>query len=360
MNKIKETDKDYLRRIVDGSFFFWMVDNFDKYDYKPKALKIYKRFVEIKKEYDGYKDQIAARKISSISFDNYMGIAKRLYENYLYFITQYKNDFISVKKKYDKEKYDLNKPYAKTYICQDYMKGKVVKLYTPHEEIEQKINPLTGEVIDEVRNEDALDDVSKDAPEFILPEDKKKEYDIKKQRKNLLGQYGFANASIIMGLLMVIPMLLMVFVFKFLSNSSGKKATLANNFGILLNSYSLYIALGVVVLLILASGLSMITNKKSQYALKKYDNLVNNINPKDFYPEEKILYQQEKEALKKQSFKSFNFRNRIGQVESTIVLSFGLLLGIIFGMLFQKKNSIMSILFAFVVLILCTTLVIAM
>ena len=193
---------------------------------------------------------------------------------------------------------------------------------------------------------------------------------------------------------MVIPMLLMVFVFKFLSNSSGKKATLANNFGILLNSYSLYIALGVVVLLILASGLSMITNKKSQYALKKYDNLVNNINPKDFYPEEKILYQQEKEALKKQSFKSFNFpaffiqislgilvaflslilvaafsifipflgnfSNRIGQVESTIVLSFGLLLGIIFGMLFQKKNSIMSILFAFVVLILCTTLVIAM
>ena len=157
------------------------------------------------------------------------------------------------------------------------MQGKVVKLYTPHEEIEQKVNPLTGEVIDEVRNEDALDDVSKDAPEFILPEDKKKEYDIKKQRKNLLGQYGFANASIIMGLLMVIPMLLMAFVFKFLSNSSGKKATLANNFGILLNSYSLYIALGVVVLLILASGLSMITNKKSQYALKKYDNLVNNI-----------------------------------------------------------------------------------
>ena len=128
--------------------------------------------------------------------------------------------------------------------------------------------------------------------------------------------------------------------------------------------------------------------------IKNNENLVNNINPKDFYPEEKILYQQEKEALKKQSFKSFNFpaffiqislgilvsflslilvaafsifipflgnfSNRIGQVESTIVLSFGLLLGIIFGMLFQKKNSIMSILFAFVVLILCTTLVIAM
>ena len=394
LNKTKETEEDYLRRIVDGSFFFWMVDNFDKYDYKPKALRIYKRFVEIKKEYDGYKDQIAARKISSISFDNYIGIAKRLYENYLYFISAYKNDLISVKKKYDREKYDLNKPYARTYICQDYMQGKVVKLYTPHEGIEQKVNPLTGEVIEEVRSQDTLDDVSKDAPDLILPEDKKKEYDIKKQRKNLLGQYGFANVSIIMGLIMVIPMLVMVFVFKFLSNGSGKMATLANNFGILLNSYSLYIALGVVVILILASGLSMLFNKKSQYALKKYDTLVNNINPKDFYPEEKILYQQEKEALKKQSFKTFNFpaffiqislgvliafislvivaalsifipflgsfSNKVGQIESTIVLSLGLLLGIIFGMLFQKKNSIMSILFAFVVLVLCTTLVIAM
>ena len=44
----------------------------------------------------------------------------------------------------------------------------------------------------------------------------------------------------------------------------------------------------------------------------------------------------------------------------SLVVLVVLLLGIIFGMLFQKKNSIMSILFAFVVLILCTTLVIAM
>lgn len=394
LNKTRETEEEYLRRIVDNSFFFWMVDNFDKYDYKPKALKIHKRFVEIKKEYDSYKDQIQARKISSISFDNYIDISKRLYENYLYFVSAYQNELISVKKKYDAERYDLNKPYAKTYICQDYMQGKVVKLYSEHPEVQQKINPLTGEVIEEVRNIDPLDDVSNDAPDLVLPEDKKKEYDIKRQKKNLLGQYGFANVSIIIGLILLIPMILMVVFYKFLNSGSGKIGSLASNYGIILNSYALYISLGLMAFLFLAGGLSMLANKKSQYALKKYDNLVNNINPKDFYPEEKILYNQEKESLKKQSFKAFSlptffvqvglgvalsyialflvasitvlvpslgvFSLKVTNTECLLVTGLGLIFGILFGMIFQKKNAIMSVLFAIAVLAICTAVVLVM
>jgi hypothetical protein len=251
-----------------------------------------------------------------------MDISKRLYVNYLYFVSAYQNDLISVKKKYDAEKYDLNKPYAKTYICQDYMQGKVVKLYSEHPEVGQKVNPLTGEVIEESRNIESLDDVSNDAPELILPEDKKKEYDIKRQKKNLLGQYGFSNVSIIIGLLLLIPILLMVVFFKFLNTDSGKIGSLASNYGIILNSYSLYITLGLMVILFLAGGLTMLSNKKSQYSLKKYDNLVNNINPKDFYPEEKILYNQEKESLKKQSFKAFSLPPFFIQIGLGVAISF--------------------------------------
>ena len=394
LNKTKETEEDYLRRIVDGSFFFWMIDNYDKYDYKPKALRIYKRFVEIKKEYDSYKDQIQARKISSISFDNYINISKRLYENYLYFVSAYRNELISVKKKYDAERYDLNKPYAKTFICQDYMQGKVVKLYSKHPQAEERINPLTGEVIEEVRTTDVLDDTTNDEPELILPSDKKKEYDIKGQRKNLLGQYGFANLSIIMGLLILIPVLLMVIVYKFIKTSTGKLAILSDNYGIILNSYALYVTLGLMVLLFLAGGLSMLHNKKSQYALKKYENLVNNINPKNFYEEEKILYNQEKDSLRKSAFKAFSlptffvqvglgvavafaslflvaslsilipflgsFKDKVSEIECLITVGVGFLLGVVFGMIFQKKNAVMSFLFAAAVLVLITAFVIAM
>jgi hypothetical protein len=274
------------------------------------------------------------------------------------------------------------------------MQGKVVKLYSEHPEVGQKVNPLTGEVIEESRNIDSLDDVSNDAPELILPEDKKKEYDIKRQKKNLLGQYGFSNVSIIIGLLLLIPILLMVVFYKFLNTGSGKIGSLASNYGIIPNSYSLYITLGLMVILFLAGGLTMLSNKKSQYSLKKYDNLVNNINPKDFYPEEKILYNQEKESLKKQSFKAFSlppffvqiglgvaisflalflvasitvlipslgqFSLKVTDTECILVSSLGLIFGILFGMIFQKKNAIMSVLFSITVLAICTAVVLVM
>lgn len=394
LNKIKETEEDYLRRIVDGSFFFWMVDNFDKYDYKPKAMKVYKKFVEIKKEFDGYKDQIEARKISSISFDNYINIAKRLYDNYLSFVFAYQHNLITVKRKFDAERYDLNKPYAKTYICQDYMQGKVIRLYSLTNK-EQKINPLTGAVIEDGRPVDFLDDVSVDAPIVEEPQEKKKEEDVKKQKRNLLGQYGFANISIIFGILLLIPIVFMVVVYKFLNRGgAGRLQTLVNNYGIILNSYALYVTLGFILLSFLAGGLSMLSNRKSQYALKKYDNLITNINPKDFYPEEKELYNQEKKSLRKQSFKCFSlstffvqiglgcavafaslfliaslsilvpvlgdFSSKVTNVECLITVGLGVLLGIIFGMIFQKKNAVMSFLFAVAVFVLITAVVIAM
>ena len=274
------------------------------------------------------------------------------------------------------------------------MQGKVVKLYSTNPEVEKRVNPLTGEVIEEEKTYDALDDVSLDKPNLILPEDKKKEYDIKKQRKNLLGQYNFANVSIILGLLLLLPIVGMVVVNKFFNKGSGRLSTLANNYGLIISSYALYVVLGLFVLLFLAGGLSILANKKSQYSLKKYENLVNNINPKDFYPEEKILYNQEKDSLRKQSFKCFSlptffvqiglgvavaflslflvatlsvfipslgsFKNMIFGFGPIVIVGLGFILGVLFGMIFQKKNGIMSVLFAVAVLVLCMAVFIAM
>ena len=383
----RETEEEYLRKIVDGAFFWWALDNFDKYDYKPKANKIYKKYLEIKKEYDDYQEQIKQKKISSISFDNYIDISKKLYENYLCFVSAYQNDLISVKKKFDPERFDPNKPYCKTYITQDYMQGKVIKLYSPAKEVKTEMDPRTGEMVEVGVSPEVLDDVTSDKPELILPEDEKKVLNIEKQKKRLFGQYGFNNAAIVLGLLFLIPVLFMVLVSKFIR--TGMLEKIALSYDTILSTYGIYIFFGVFVLMYLVASISMERNKTSQFALKKYDKL-SNLESRDFIDEEKILFNQERDRLIKSSFKAFivsgffvevflgllvsfmaifafatisPFIPKIGRFDTTLLkediyltISAGTLLGIIFGLIFQKESKLYCVLISFVVFILSLTI----
>jgi hypothetical protein len=135
----------------------------------------------------------------------------------------------------------------------------------------------------------------------------------------------------------------------------------------------------------IVAAVSMKRNKKSQIALKKYDKL-SNTESKDFYDEEKILYDQERDRLIKSSFKAFIFSGffvevflgllvsfmavfavstlsafvpKIGQFDTSVIaedvyitLSSGTLLGIIFGLIFQKESKLYCIIISIVVFIL--------
>lgn len=379
LNRCKEVEEELLRRILDDTFFFWMLSNFDKYDYKPKAAKIYRNYAEINKEYDSYMNQIKTKKISSISFDNYVDISKRLYDNYLYFISAYKNDLISVKKKYEIEKYDPNKAYCKTYITEDYMRGKVIKLYSADEKPDVKINPLTGEPIEEAK-QDSLDDVSSDVPELILPEDKKFFIDVDNKKITQKKQYNFLVFTVILSILASFPLLVMVLFSKLFEN--GKLGQLGQNYGYFLASYGIYLVLGAYLLIVLFSLLALVFNKKSQYALKRYNHLVNDIEPEDFVEEERILYYEERTKEYKLASKTYQPLCFIILVLFSILVSYvaifgylsiavfvpqikvsnvidkyylpfilGAVIGFLYGLLFPKKTNLSLIIYSVIVFV---------
>lgn len=378
LNRIREVEEDLLRRILDDTFFFWMLSNFDKYDYKPKASKIYRNFAEINKEYDTYMNQIKSKKISSISFDNYVDIAKRLYDNYLYFISAYKNELITVKKKYDIEKYDPNKAYCKTYITQDYMRGKVIKLYSEDAKPDVRINPLTGQPIEEAKA-DALDDVSSDVPELVLPEDVKYNLDVNRKSKTLKKQYNSFVFTIVLSILAAIPLLVMVLFNKLFKD--GILGTLGTNYSYFLSSYGLYLVLGAYALIVLISLFILASNKKSQYALNRYDHLVKDVEPKDYYEEEKILYKEEKTRIYKLANRSNQLLGYLVLIIFSVLVSFvaifgylslaafmpqikvsnsvnkyylpfifGAVVGFLYGLLFPKKTNVSLVIYSIIVL----------
>lgn len=129
-----EIDEDELRTILADSFFWWLYDNFEKYEYSKKAILIQKKLIDIKKEYSEYLVRIEKKDINKVSFDNYADISRSLYLSYLDFVYYFKDGSIVVNRKIDQKRYIFDKPYCYTYITEDYMKGKVIKLYVAKEE----------------------------------------------------------------------------------------------------------------------------------------------------------------------------------------------------------------------------------
>ena len=198
----KETEEEYLKKIITDTFYWWLLDNLDKYEpLKKEAKPTFKRLVQLKKEFDKYQKMIAERKITDISLDYLADVSRSIYLNYLNFVTLFRNGKIRVKVRFSENAYSFDKPYCKTYITADFMKGHIVKLYNPGDKDEKRVitvNPLTGKEIakDDVNPEDIdVDDISDDKPVLIKVDNENILNEIKFAKKVLKKNKRFAGYS---------------------------------------------------------------------------------------------------------------------------------------------------------------------
>ncbi|MBR6071983.1 MAG: hypothetical protein IKP77_04030 [Acholeplasmatales bacterium] len=191
-----EVDEDELRKILSDSFFWWLLDNFEKYDYAKKSILIKNKLMDIKRMYNGYLMRIDRKEINKISFDNYAEISRSLYLSYLDFVYYLKDGSITVNRKFDQKKYLLDKPYCYTYISEDYMKGKVIKLYKKEEDFDSS-NGENNVVIDDKNINDEFSekplDISEGNDEEIFL----------RQKNYILSDSRFASFTTFMGFLAV-------------------------------------------------------------------------------------------------------------------------------------------------------------
>ncbi len=198
----KETEEDYLKKIITDTFYWWLLDNLDKYEpLKKESKPTFKRLIQLKKEFDKYQKMIEDRKITDISLDYLADISRSIYLNYLNFVTLFRNGKIRVKARFSENTYSFDKPYCRTYITADFMKGHIVKLYNPGNKEEKKVitvNPLTGKEItkDDVNPEDIdIDDISEDKPVLVKVDNENILNEIKDAKKALKKNKRFAGYS---------------------------------------------------------------------------------------------------------------------------------------------------------------------
>jgi len=240
-----EIDEEQLNRLINDGFYWWLFNNYREYFAKGKAKRIMIRLNLIKNEYDKYQQLIKNKEISKIAFDFYSDISRKLYLCYLEFVHYFREGLITVKNE-NKNLYQFDKPYCNTYITEDYMKGRVIKLYEPKKSEEPKYNVLTGELIesDEVP-ENIAEDYLEDKP--VDPLDSLEDSNIFKKetkviKKNLRFAFFTLFLSIILTVVVVAPSVIKFFDFdnkyieyikdsyKFLYVVSG---CVASGFGIL-------------------------------------------------------------------------------------------------------------------------------
>ena len=158
LRRMNETDEDLLRKLLDDTFYLWLLENLDKYQViKKDAKETLKNLVQVGQVYKKYQLKVLHHELDDISLDLLCDLHREIYLNYLNFVTLYKNGSIIVKNKFSNELYGFTKPYSLTYITLSYMNGRTIKLYHPEEDTVKasfnkaktkviSINPYTGKV----------------------------------------------------------------------------------------------------------------------------------------------------------------------------------------------------------------------
>ena len=252
----REVEDDQLKKLITGTFYWWILDNLDKYlAIKNEAKDTFIRLMDLKKEYQSYKDKILRKEITDISLDLLADISRSIYLNYINFVTLFRDGKIIVKKRFPEDAYSFDKPYCKTYITSDYMKDHIVKLYNPNKDEKKviSINPLTGAPIemDEDNKEIDIDDISEDKPMLIKIDDENIIRDIKIAKKVFSTNVSMAKYSIgttILQSILVIGLAIAAMVLK--NNDFGQFSDVIKNVSnvstiiIILSSISLLFVLG--------------------------------------------------------------------------------------------------------------------
>ena len=252
----REVEDDQLKKLITDTFYWWILDNLDKYlAIKNEAKDTFIRLMDLKKEYQSYKDKILRKEITDISLDLLADISRSIYLNYINFVTLFRDGKIIVKKRFPEDAYSFDKPYCKTYITSDYMKDHIVKLYNPNKDEKKviSINPLTGAPIemDEDNKEIDIDDISEDKPMLIKIDDENIIRDIKIAKKVFSTNVSMAKYSIgttILQSILVIGLAIAAMVLK--NNDFGQFSDVIKNVSnvstiiIILSSISLLFVLG--------------------------------------------------------------------------------------------------------------------
>jgi len=331
LKSINETEEDSLRELISDTFYWWLLDNYDKYiPLKNEARGVFDKLDEIKKEYNKYQTQIEARKIVNISINLFADMSRSLYLVYLKFVSLYKKGLIGIKKKYTSIEFDFDKSYCKTYICQDFMNGRIVKLYNDNKAIEQEVkyNPLTGEVIENYEEEapkeendilnldDSLDDtLSIDDDSISFDEDKKLDMQIKKMNKYKRFS-GFAIFQAITTTILIVIAIALMLIFK---DDSGLLGNMASNIKPIFENIIVLVLFGVVVLATIISVIVLNVRIKNTYNMALDARFLTSVSSKDIITpkqEAKYLKLIEKENV----IKKYAMRNH--RIASMLVLVF--------------------------------------
>lgn len=234
-NLVCEFDEIELYKIVSDTFFFWLLENFDKYTYKKTAKKIFKELVALKKLYEKQK--------KNSTFFERIDLASNLYDCYINFVIEFKNGNISVKKKYDDQAFTPDKPYCNTFITIDYMKNHTVKLKSSNFEKNNDLDdyPLENDSIEEA-----------EASDEIIIKKHISEKELLMQEKFLRKQRGFSKFSIFTSCLFLI-FLLAYKLIEMIMNNEALRNVLDNTSFIVFISVSLSSTAISLFLLILAS-----------------------------------------------------------------------------------------------------------
>ena len=277
----KETEEEYLKKIITDTFYWWLLDNLDKYEPLRKDSKpTFKRLYELKKEYEKYQKMIAERKITDISLDLLSDLSRSIYLNYLNFVTLFRNGKIRVKTKYSENTYSFDKPYCRTYITADFMKDHIVKLYNPQNKDERKVitvNPLTGRAIehDDVNPEDIdIDDISEDKPVLVKIDNENILNEIKHAKKVLKKNKRFAIYSDITVMINVLIIVAITIAGTIMSGYDIQvKGMNVNTASALINEQKILVFAFAAVSLIFAFAFSIVIRTKSKNTLKDVNTL---------------------------------------------------------------------------------------
>ncbi len=272
-----EYSKDDLLKIINDTFYWWLLDNFDKYSYHSKQANTLKSTLK----------KLKKQATKELTFDERVEVSRELYETYLLFAEAYSKGEIQVlAKKYNVDQYALDKHYCKTLISVDFMRTHPVKLTTEEElkaEAEEALKAKKTneddeeeEVIEEKKEEvkEEIDVPSIDEEIEVIKNDEPTEKELKysdKRCKRAKGMVKFISVtSVLIGIIIaliyfVLPLLpdniLGLDIKKYLDSFD------ANEKNLMLYSYIALGGIGVNFILLIIIN---IRNAMSQKALDLY------------------------------------------------------------------------------------------
>ena len=117
-SELREED---INRMITNNFYYWLLDNFEKYNFKGQARVLETNLKKARKKYEKI-----TKKENNIS--ELLEFSEVLFTYYLMFVQYTNAELIVVKSKDDKELFTVNVRYMNTYICYDYMREHIVSL----------------------------------------------------------------------------------------------------------------------------------------------------------------------------------------------------------------------------------------